>query len=419
MKKVSFSRVMLTKFFVLVFLICGYYSHNGLRSAGECVASNYKNIGNNLVDTILHPSLAVYNPTTDTMGDESELVFELAYEDKSIEFSEKQLASGATDTSAKFAYHKNLGDKVQIAKKIKSMGFDESIIMNYLFCGLSIKVDEFIKSIECEPIDAKIKFRGNQPYIEKELSGKKVDKLRLYKDLYDLFITRSKISTELPIVETSPKVFTAELENLTHKRGEFSTNINGVNQEGRKHNIAVALSKFEGLRVEPGQKVSFNKIVGDTLPENGFELAKIIVNGKFVDGYGGGVCQASTTLYNALLLSGIDILEVRGHSLKVGYVASSFDSMVSYGYSDLVFENNTGSPIYITTYSNGYECGAKVYGEHKNHLIKRRTETLERDSDTPENVNIKSRGYLEYYQDGDLIKTQRVRNDTYYFPKTE
>lgn len=95
------------------------------------------------------------------------------------------------------------------------------------------------------------------------------------------------------------------------------------------HNIALAAEKINGCILADGEEFSFNGRVGARTESNGFLSAPIILEGDFVEGVGGGVCQASTTVYNAALLAGMEITEQHPHSLRVGYVEPSFDAMVS------------------------------------------------------------------------------------------
>ena len=103
--------------------------------------------------------------------------------------------------------------------------------------------------------------------------------------------------------------------------------------------------------------------MGRRTAENGYRQAKIIVNNEYVDGIGGGVCQVSTTLYNSVLLAGLDIIEANKHSKQVGYVNKGFDAMVNYGSSDLKFKNNTNSPIRIITNYSSDKARIRIFGE--------------------------------------------------------
>ncbi|HKL94383.1 MAG TPA: VanW family protein, partial [Clostridia bacterium] len=105
-------------------------------------------------------------------------------------------------------------------------------------------------------------------------------------------------------------------------RATFSTTYSN-SSPNRKHNIKLAASKLN-ITLYPDEIFSFNRIVGERSEARGFLTAHIILDGKFVDGVGGGVCQVSTTLYNCALLSDLEILCAHRHSLPVSYVAPSF-----------------------------------------------------------------------------------------------
>ena len=113
----------------------------------------------------------------------------------------------------------------------------------------------------------------------------------------------------------------------------------------------------------PNEEVSFNQTTGARTSENGYKHANIILNGMYVEGSGGGVCQASTTLYNALLLANVEIIEVNKHSLPASYVPLGLDAMVSEGIADLKFVNMGTSPIYIKTWGDNKNVYVNIYGE--------------------------------------------------------
>ena len=236
---------------------------------------------------------------------------------------------------------------------------------------------------------------------------------------------------------TQPLIEDAELIGCTNLRGGFYTTYASSTAE-RKSNIELALSKFDGLVLGAGEVLSFNETTGRRTPDNGYKSAKIITNGNFVEGNGGGVCQASTTLYNAALVAGLDIIEVNQHSLKVGYVAPSFDAMVNFGSSDLKIRNNTGRPVMFATKCDGDKCRVNVFGVNNPYKIVRKSEVIGEieplpdkfvnAKDVPELVNtqieksyylhypkkgLKSEGVLEYWQEGNLVATKKIRTNTY------
>ena len=145
-------------------------------------------------------------------------------------------------------------------------------------------------------------------------------------------------------------------------RASFYTSYSASSNE-RKHNIALAAKALNNTLVESNGEFSFNRCVGERTEKRGYKKAKIIVSGEFVDGIGGGVCQVSTTLYNAVILAGLNIIECHPHSLPVSYVEPSFDAMVNSGWADLKFINNTHNPIIIKAFANGDRLLIEIWGQ--------------------------------------------------------
>ena len=146
------------------------------------------------------------------------------------------------------------------------------------------------------------------------------------------------------------------------QRSSFYTSYSSSTPE-RKHNIKLASKSIDNTFVDVGGEFSFNLVVGERTEKRGYKKSKIIINGEFADGIGGGVCQVSTTLYNAVLLAGLEIVEYHPHSLPVSYVAPSFDAMVNSSYADLKFRNNTKNPIIIRAYADDDRLKIVVFGQ--------------------------------------------------------
>ena len=145
-------------------------------------------------------------------------------------------------------------------------------------------------------------------------------------------------------------------------RAEFSTDYSKSSAE-RKHNIALAAKSLDKTLVDVGGEFSFNRTVGARTEKRGYKPAKIIVKGEFVEGVGGGVCQVSTTVYNAAIRAGLNVTEAHGHSLAVSYVKPSCDAMVNSGSADLRFINRTHNPVIIRAFADGKTLTVKVFGE--------------------------------------------------------
>ena len=228
----------------------------------------------------------------------------------------------------------------------------------------------------------------------------------------------------------SEKVFAIDDETEAYRLIAHFSTYYGDSKQNRKDNIALAARKIDGLVLYPEDAFSFNDLVGRRTVENGFKTAYVIQNGDFVEGVGGGVCQVSSTLYNCALLANLAITCVRAHSLPVSYVAPSFDAMVSTA-SDLRFVNTLSSPVTIKMLADGKYLKAEMYGI-ESCTIRRSSQTIEtlpfeieyRDDatlklgeeviDTYGKAGLRSQGFLEYYQNGKLIKTVLIRKDTYF-----
>ena len=191
-------------------------------------------------------------------------------------------------------------------------------------------------------------------------------------------------------------------------RAEFFTSYSTSSPE-RKHNIMLASKSLNNLLVAPHEEFSFNKTVGARTEKRGYKTAKIIVGGEFVDGVGGGICQVSTTLYNAVLLAGLKIIEFHPHTLQVGYVEPSFDAMVNSGSADLRFVNDTFNPIIINTFANGERLKIVINGEKSEYSYKRKSIVKEYIEPEDYQMVIDEKGeYPELFEgDSKIIKFQK------------
>ncbi len=236
------------------------------------------------------------------------------------------------------------------------------------------------------------------------------------------------VSANMPFYGLNPKDIVL--------RSEFYTTYSSSAEE-RKHNIYLASKSLNNTLVDVGGEFSFNKTVGERTLKRGYKKAKIIFNGNFIEGVGGGVCQVSTTLYNALLLGGLKITEYHPHSLAVSYVAPSFDAMVNSGTADLRFINNTDNPIIIKAVADGERLIIQIYGEKSQYTYERLSVTTEEIPAPKERIvtdekgeypellegkkktitysknGLKSIAYIIKKQNGKTVKIIKVRDDKY------
>lgn len=164
----------------------------------------------------------------------------------------------------------------------------------------------------------------------------------------------TRLSTDVNIEQNS-------ISNTFQKEiAGFSTEILD-NASGRLNNIRISCNTLNNTIVNPGETFSFNKIVGQPSVKKGYMEAHIIVDDKITNGIGGGNCQVSTTLYNAVLqVPELEVLERHEHGLEVAYVPKGKDACVSYGNLDLKFKNNSKNKILIQISSDDKNVVAKL-----------------------------------------------------------
>ncbi len=171
-------------------------------------------------------------------------------------------------------------------------------------------------------------------------------------------------STQIELVAevTEPKGTREELSKVQDLLGSYSTNYS-TSAAGRCTNISVATSKINGALLYPGDEFSVGQTINPMTAENGYELAGSYENGTTVQSYGGGVCQVSTTLYNAVILAELEVTQRSNHSMIVTYVKPSMDAAIAGDYKDFKFVNSTDAPIYIEGYTSGKNVYFNIYGE--------------------------------------------------------
>lgn len=367
--------------------------------------------------------------------DKEKNTFEFSYKGKKFLFSESEFDLKLSENQKKIRKKENIFNDIE---NLKNMGFSEEEAITYIFPETIKILEKLKKAVEIEPEQDEIFAYKNscEIIIEKGKEGLFLNKTKFFKDFYNCLKNKNKkISFE---IETKSFELPEISKSEYTEKSCFSTNFES-SSESRKNNIRVALSMFDGLVLEDGEVLSFNQTTGVRNEKAGYMPAKIISGGTFVEGFGGGVCQVSTTLYNACLLSGLEILEVHNHSLPVSYIEPSFDAMVNIGSSDLVIRNNSGGRLIFTTSSKGDICKVKIFGKtnefkitrfsEKTKIIPAEKEEVITDSKRAEEFGVMlgeekrisyakdgffSNGYLNYYdKQGNLVKTKKIRSNTY------
>jgi VanW family protein len=215
----------------------------------------------------------------------------------------------------------------------------------------------------------------------------------------------------IPLKVLYPSVTTNMIGNeaFPDLLSEFSTKYAASNKN-RTTNLILASKKINGTVLMPGETFSYNKVVGARTIAAGYKEAPIYVSGRVEDGIGGGICQITTTLYNAVLYANLDIVERSNHQFVPSYAGPSRDATVVYGAIDFKFKNNRDYPIKITCSVSGGIANFKIWG-------------LKSDNDYEVQITSRTTGktataiYSEAYKtlkkNGAVVSTTLLSKDTY------
>ncbi|WP_059105758.1 VanW family protein [Shouchella shacheensis] len=247
----------------------------------------------------------------------------------------------------------------------KAVGAEERTVPDYRVAVSEEGNEDFYEEIPLEQINedylqewAKELARGENgydqemkapKYVNGSLEGGSKQVILNEEELVDnvLNTTYWNRHVPLPLDTTEPNVSVESLEGVENETiGAFQTAFNtGI--KGRAENIQLSTDSIHQTVLGPGDTFSFHQTVGQATAERGYKEASVIIDGEFTDGLGGGICQTSTTLYNAVMEAGLEVVERHPHSLPVGYVPEGSDAMVSWGWADFRFKNTLDVPVLI------------------------------------------------------------------------
>ena len=214
----------------------------------------------------------------------------------------------------------------------------------------------------------------------------------------------------LVIRETKPLVTAADFGKVGTLIGSFHTGY-GSSSSARRHNVETAAAHINGTLLGPGEVFSYNDIVGPRTRELGWLDAPTYQDGQVVPGPGGGVCQVSTTLYNAVLRAGLKIVQRSHHSMPVHYVDAGCDATVAYGDIDFRFANTTDAPLLVMAKTEGGKLTFNLFGAAPEKPFK--AEVLSTDRHNNANGSFSVTTYRIFsWADGTTTR-ERLSNDTY------
>lgn len=254
-------------------------------------------------------------------------------------------------------------DRIKSIFSLKVLQQKQNITLQYRedSSKLEEKASEINGKIYQQAQDATISVESNFE-ITPEVVGRKVELDKIEGLVKQNLKSNEDIVISLPVKEVIPKVKKEDLEHINGKLGQFSTRFNS-SLTGRTENIRMATSTINSTILMPGEEFSFNKKTGNRGLSDGYREASIILNGKYEKGVAGGVCQVSTTLYNAALYSGLEITHRQNHSIPASYVDIGRDAAVVSGDFDLKFKNPYDYPVLLKGFVSGNYVTFQVYGD--------------------------------------------------------
>ena len=250
----------------------------------------------------------------------------------------------------------------EIVFNIKSENCDKQIeiILGELEAQ-PVDIEDLCKLYPTKPKDASYREKDGKYFFEQEIYGVNFDK-----ELAQSIICSNKSNPDpyfIPATVIKPEVTLGELKEklCTDCLGSFSTDYRS-SDEGRASNVELSAYKLNGVVLNPDERFSYNRTIGPRTLTAGFKIARVYEGDSIVDGVGGGICQVSSTLYNAVLFADLNIVSRTNHSMPVAYVPFGRDATVSWGTIDFVFENNRKYPVRLAASCENKVLSVSVYG---------------------------------------------------------
>lgn len=301
---------------------------------------------------------------------------------------------------------------------------------------MSMYIEQLNELVEIQPKNASIKINNDILEVVKDVNGIEIDfgkSKELISEKINSDLKNIKSEVELPLKEKTAKITQEALSEIDTKIATSSTNFNTADIN-RSENLKIATNNINGTILLPGEEFSYNDVVGERTVEKGFREGASFAGGEVVQSIGGGVCQISTTLYQAVTKAGILPTERYNHTMSVTYANPSEDATVAWGYLDYKFKNVYNNPIYIEGIITDGVVTFNVYGDNDDlegysyDLVGVVTGSTNpgskriNDSSLPKGTEIidkrpsvgkSSKGYLIKYKDGQEVERKEISSDIY------
>lgn len=270
-----------------------------------------------------------------------------------------------------------------------------------------IDIEKIYNEVYKEPVDA---YYTKEPFsVHPSENG--IDFKISLDEAKALLTAEKKDEYIIPLNITTPTVTTNMIgtEAFPDLLSTFSTNYYASNRN-RTTNLILAANKINGTVLMPGETFSYNKVVGERTIAAGYKEAAIYLNGQVVDGLGGGICQITSTLYNAVVYANLEVTQRSNHQFVPSYVTASRDATVVYGLTDFQFVNNRAYPIKLVCSVSGGVANFQIFGLKQEDDYEVQISSYETGRTS---TAIYSEAYKILKRDGQIVDKQLLSKDTY------
>jgi len=272
-------------------------------------------------------------------------------------------SSEALDAAWHYGRDGSWWERMKKIRAAQKKPYDISLGIKYDEVKLNHLIEQWQRAIERPARNATISMTTGKVIPDQQGYKLEVDTLRSL--ILQSLMKSEDVTVVLPVTTVYPEVTVDDLASMgIHEAISAYTTVFNSQDDNRVANIKLAATKVNGYIIYPGKTFSFNDVVGPREKSYGFKEAMEIADGEFVPGIGGGICQLSSTLYNAVILANLDITERYNHSKTLPYVPAGRDATVAFGLLDFKFVNNTPEPLMIAAEVKGNELMVGVFGQH-------------------------------------------------------
>jgi vancomycin resistance protein YoaR len=232
------------------------------------------------------------------------------------------------------------------------------------------------RTVARPPRDARFAVDGRAVGVVPARAGTRLDAAATAKALLAAALRPAGRTAQISVVASAPKLTTADAKamGITSLVSSYTTSYGGI--PNRIHNVQLVAHLIDDKLIAPGETFSFNKTTGARTAAKGFLAAPVIINGELQTGLGGGVCQVSTTVFNAAFEAGLKITERVNHALYISHYPQGRDATVDYPSIDLRFVNDTGRWLLLRTFVGPSELTVNLYGAPLHRKVVSQTSPL-------------------------------------------